>query len=92
VAEGDRKRIGSVIRLWDLTQPEQQLDHRLHLLLIRPPAARDGLFDLVGCVLRDGKTMLGKTKTSHTASLTDRHGGCDVVLEKSFSMADSVGW
>jgi hypothetical protein len=48
-----RQRVGSIVRRRGLRQPEQQLDHLLHLMLLRAAVADDRPLDLGRRVLDD---------------------------------------
>jgi hypothetical protein len=58
--DGDRQRVGRIVRPGQLGHPEDQLDHPLDLLLVGRPVARDRALDLVRRGLVDGRPVLGR--------------------------------
>ena len=71
VADGDRQRVGGVVRRRHRGQPEQQLDHLLHLRLVGAAVADDRALDLGRRVLEDRHAGLDRRQHRDAARVPE---------------------
>ena len=91
VTDGHRQRIGRVVRRGHGVEPEQQLDHLLHLRLLGPAVADDRALDLGGRVFDDRHAGLDRRQHGDAARVPELQraahvGGVEQVLD-----GDAVG-
>src|SRR5688572_1612591 len=75
MTDGNGECVGRIMRCRRFREPEQQLDHLLHLVFLGPAIADDGALDLGGGVLDDLAPGLDGGK--------DRHPPCVAQLERA---------
>jgi hypothetical protein len=89
VAERHGERVGGVMRCRHGVEPEQQLDHLLHLGLLGAAVADDGAFHLGRRVLDHRHPGLHRRQHRHAAGVTQFEGAADVGgVEQAFDGHD----
>ena len=91
VAKRHGQRIGDVVRCWGLVETEEQLDHVLHLMLLRAAVADDGAFDHGGSVLDDGDAGFSGGQERDAARLTELQRAAHVAVVKDVFDGDAIG-
>ena len=91
VADGDRQRVGGVVRRRRLGQPEQQLDHLLHLVLLGAAVADDGALDLGRRVLEDRHARLDRREHRDAARVAELQRAAHVHGVKQVLDGHAVG-
>ena len=81
VADRHGQRVGGVVGPRRLGQPEQALDHVLHLALGRAARAADRALDLLRRVVHAGHRALAGGEQHDAAGLADRERGTHVLAE-----------
>ena len=81
VAKRDAKRV-RLVRLQLAADTEQYADHRLHLGLCRPAAARHRLLDMARRVFGHGQAARGRRRNRRPARLTEFERGVCITLHK----------
>ena len=71
MADGDRQRVGRIVRRRDGGQTEKQLDHLLDLRLLRAPVSDNRPLDLGRRVLDDRKPGLRGREHRHAARVAE---------------------
>ena len=82
MTQGDCHRIGSIVRLGRLREPQNPLGHIHHLMLGGISVANHRLLYLHGLVLGNLQTRLPDSKENHTPALGHTDAGGDILTEK----------
>ena len=90
VTDGDGQRVGDVVRRRRLVEPEQQLDHLLHLVLLGPAVADHRTLDLGGRVFDDRHARLGRREQRHAARVAELQRAADVARIEDVLDRDAV--
>ncbi len=85
------ERIGGIVGLGRFFEPQQRLDHELHLLFRRRAVARDRRFYLQRRIFEKPRAQLGARKQYNAARLRDLYARRDIGIEKQFLYRDLVG-
>ena len=78
MAQGIRR----IVRLRNVVQAKQHLDHLLDLVLIRPAIARHRLLDIDRIVFIERDVILGQVQHDHAAGFALPRRGFHVLLKK----------
>ena len=91
MTHGDGERIRCVERRRRLLQPEQQLDHLLHLVFLGAAVADDGAFHLRRRVFDDGAPGFDGSENGHAARMAKLQRAADVPRVKQRLDGHAVG-
>ena len=90
VADRDRERIGGVVRRRRRVEAEQQLDHLLHLVLLRAAEADDRALDLGRRVLGDRQPRLRRRQQRDAARVPELQRAAHVARVEDVLDRDAV--
>ena len=91
MAQRQRRGVGGVGGLRSVSEAEARLHHLLHLLLVGPAPAGDGVLHLVRRVLHDLAPRGRGLGERQPAGLADAHRRAHVDLEEDLLDGDGVG-
>jgi hypothetical protein len=91
MANRNRERVCRVVWRWQAIEAEQQLDHVLHLPLVRPSISNDGTLHFCRRVLQNFAARLDSGKDRNAAGVTELERASGVACVKEVLDDDVLG-
>jgi hypothetical protein len=91
MADGDGQRVCGIVRRRHDGEPQNQLHHLLHLVLLGAPVADDCAFDFGGRVFDNRQASLDGREHCDAARMTQLERAPDIVRVEQIFDGDAVG-